>query len=55
MNLKSEISQLKKRYKEKENELVTKTKLFYNILEEYKNKIQSLISANENAKNKINE
>ena len=55
MNLKSEIAYLNKKLKEKENETIMKTKLFDNIIEEYKNKIQSLIVVNESAMNKIKE
>ncbi len=55
MNLKSEIAHLNKKLKEKENETIMKTKLFDNIIEEYKNKIQSLIVVNESAMNKIKE
>jgi hypothetical protein len=55
LNLKSEIAHLNKKLKEKENETIMKTKLFDNIIEEYKNKIQSLIVVNESAMNKIKE
>jgi DNA repair exonuclease SbcCD ATPase subunit len=46
---------LSRKVKEKEEDLATKTRLFDSIIEEYKNKIENLISVNENAMIKIKE
>ena len=54
-NLKYEISVLQKKYKEKEDEIKTKTKILDKIFEDYKLKIENLINANENGLTKIRE